>query len=229
MARKKSNATLPRRASEREGFKLDVKAEELLDLMTEQSRQPWGWSTFYSGTSAELARAGIPAHLFTRGKSRVMFRANSQDGYIQFKGQHYELELQWDNNGPWYASAAHPALTELARMVLLDIGWWMDGGEPANGPGQSDEIAVQKLAECDAAVDYRISPAKRFKFAPGYKDGIRTLTRQLHHYIQNAEILPIETPAMRTSAPSDGKVINMKQARAKLDQRREFAKGERPL
>ena len=227
MAGKKSNTTLPKRASEREGFKLDVRAKELRDLMTEQSRQPWGWSTFYSGTSTELARAGIPEHLFTRGKKRVMFRANSQDGYIQVKGQQYELELQWDNNGPWYASAVHPALGELARMVLLDIGWWMDGR--IEGLGESDEIPVQKLIDCTAAVDYRLPPTKRFKFGPGCRDRIRTLTMRLHHYIQNAEILAIEAPAVQTSAPSDGKVINMKQARAKLNQRAELTKGERPL
>jgi hypothetical protein len=219
----------PSRASEKAGIRLDVKAAALRDLMTEQSRQLWGWSTFYSGTRAELVRAGIPDHLFTRGKRRLMFRANDQDAYIQFKRGGYELELQWDPNGPWYKSAAHPALSELARMVLCGISWWMEGDESADGWKRNDEVAVQKLIDCEAAVDYRLPPSKRFKFAPGYKDQISNLSMKLHHLIQNAEIMPIEMPEASKAVPSDGKVIDMKQATAALDQRRELAKGERPL
>lgn len=220
----------PLRASEWEGLQLDVGTEALRDLMTEQSRRAWGWSCFYVGTRAELTHAGIPVDLFPVRNKRTAIRVNGQSAYLQqHPGNTFELELQFTQGLPRQSGATHPALAELARMVLCEVSWWLDSGERVDGYRETDEIAVRKLIECKAAVDYRLPSTKRFKFAPGEKERILDLAQAIYLAIQTAEVVPIEPAILATVAPADGKIIDMKQACAERHRSGKRAIGARLL
>lgn len=202
----------PARASEREGFKLDVKSAALRDMMTEQSRMPFGYATYYSGSQAELTKAGIPEYLFPRHDRRVAFRVNEQDAFIQRKGSTHELTLHWDHNGPWYYDASHPALAEIARMVWISIYRWLEIG-PLD---KTNEVPTQKLINCEGAVDYRLPPSKRFKFSNGFHASLFDLTSELRRRIMNAEIMPLDPPKVPYEDPGDENIVNFDRARAVL-------------
>lgn len=189
----------PMRVSEREGIKLEVstlsaRGRELRDLMTEQSRRDGGWATYYTGTQAQFVKAGIPEYLFAAHGKTVRFRANSQDAFLQRKGSFYDLTLHWDNSGPWYFSAEHPALHELARMVHIDVGWWI---------GRDDEVPVQNLLDDERAVDYRLPRTKRFRYAKGERRRLSNLLGELYHAIKNTEILPLDVAPVQYEDPGD--------------------------
>lgn len=214
-AKKRSTArkqARPARASEREGFKLDVKSAALRDLMTEQSKMPFGYATYYSGTQAELTKAGIPEYLFPRHDRRVAFRVNEQDAFIQRKGSAHELTLHWDHNGPRHYGASHPALAEIARMVWISIYYWLEIG-PLD---KTNEVPTQKLINCERAEDYRLPPSKRFKFSNGFRESLFGLTSELHREILNAEIMPLEPPKVPYEDSGDENIVSLDQARDTL-------------
>ena len=212
--KRRTKKAVPVRASERGGFSLNVKAAALRDLMTEQSRTPGGYATYYSGTQTELINAGIPEYLFPKNDNRARIHITNhagyhQDGCIQRKGQIYELTLRWDGNGPWYFSAEHPALSEIARMIHINAHSWIETDD-----FQSNEVPTQKLLECNAATDYRLPAHKRFKFGPGFRRAMFSYIDQIHHAIKCAEIMPIEQLKAQYDEPKNGNVVNFNKARA---------------
>jgi hypothetical protein len=189
----------PVRASELQGFPLDVKATALRELMTETNKTPSGYTTFYVGTQAELVKAGIPEYAFPSHDRQIGIRANGQQGYLQRKGRVFELVLLWDHRGPWYHSAAHPALSELARMIHCNISYWIND----DVDWKSDEIQTQKLLECERAVDYRLPAHKRFRFASGFRSELLAIQSHLYNLINSAEIMPLRPAVVQYEEPQD--------------------------
>lgn len=179
------------RVSERQGIALEVSRLEaqgraLGNLMTEACRTPDGWATYYCGTRVELCSAGVPEYLFAAHKRPVKFRANGHPASLQRRGSNqFELTLHWDHNGPWYHSAEHPALAELARMIHIAISYWM-------GDLTDPEVETRKLLACDDATDYRLPAGKCFRFTDEFKMRINSLQSQIYHAIKTAEILPMQ-------------------------------------
>jgi len=182
--------------------------------MTEQCRCKGGWATYYSGDRKELIAMGFPENMFPQSTRRKHLRINGRDAYIQRKDAAYELTLYWDHNGPWYFSAEHPALSELARMTIIDFNYWIEpfgmGGRDKEEP---NEVPTHKLIACEAAVDYRLPANKRFKFSNGLKQQISNLADQIYYAIRTAEIMPIEPATANIDKPQndrDGNVIYLR-------------------
>ena len=218
-----TSRSLPR-ASERQhpGIKLDAKAPALRDLMTEQSRVrrgDIGWATFYSGSAADLVKAGLPPAVLPTDGKRHKLRINARDAFIQKNGGRFELTLTWDGRGPWYYSATHPALSELARMILISVCYWQNTCEL----DRTDEVPTKKLLSCERAVDYRLPGSRRFRFGPGTQDRISSLAQQIYHELHNSEIFPLVEGVAPDDA-FDADVVDVSGARRTLERIADRAK-----
>jgi hypothetical protein len=109
-----------------------------------------------------------------------------------------------------YYSAAHPALTELARMIHCNISYWINDVD-----WNSDEIQTQKLLECDRAVDYRLPAHKRFRFASGFRSELLAIQGHLYNVINSAEIMPLRAAVVQYEEPQD-EIKDMDAAQALL-------------
>lgn len=217
---KNRGRSAPRSAAERGGFKMDVKAAALRDLMTEQSKQDGRWATFYTGTGVELAKAGFPEHRLPRDKKQMKLRINGNDAYIQRIDGAFELTLTWDYRGPWYLSAEHPALSEIARMLLIDMSNWTGRW---NSETREVEVPIDRLVSDGRAVDYRLPASKRFKFGPDFHAEMFNLTGQLYNAIKQAEIMPLEDTtrgAEELEQTSGENVLSLAKMRAARGSRR---------
>lgn len=195
--------------------------------MTEQSRVgrgDVGWATFYLGTGPELVAAGIPAYVLPRDNKRHKLRINARETIIQKKGDRFELMLTWDYNGPWYYSATHPALSELARMILIAVSYWTETGERDKHYLPTDEVPTKKLLEYQSAVDYRLPAHKRFRFGLGVQGRINALVDQIRSELFHAEIMPLGN---WTSPPEefDDNVVDIAKAKQTIDRISKRAKG----
>ena len=184
----------PRRASQNAGFTLDLKAAALRDLMTEQSKAPWGYATYYTGTQAQLVKAGIPEYLFPTHSKAVALSASGHKGTLQRQGTAYELCIHWDHSGPGYAG--HPAAVEIARMIHIAISEWLNHHDERGVPPEKRafEVPTQKLRDTPQAVDYRLSAKKRFRWARNfpYSREMFHAIQRLFYEVQNAEVMPLE-------------------------------------
>lgn len=203
------------RASERNGITIDAKSNSLRDLMTEQSKNAWGYSTFYICTAPQLVEAGLPAKMLPVGDRKKKFIANGRDASIRRVGDLFELELTWDSRGPQYHDAHHPALGELARMFHIDSHYWLKHEDHLDYMFSDDErkneVPVNKLINDRRATDYRLPPSKRFKFSKDLSNEFFSYLSHIYHEIRGAEIMPLSN----SYDDKDGKVISLKKAKDK--------------
>lgn len=202
-------ATTKRRASEREGIAVDLTAPGMRDLMTEQSIVKGGWATFYTGTAAQFSALGIPVSSLPPAGKRRRLQVSGMPASIESKGAAFELTLHWGMSHPARKDAAHPALCELSRMLHIAICYWSETGERDDLNRRTDEVPTAKLIACPQAVDYRLPPARRFRFGPGVQRRIWGLQSQMYMLIRTAEIFPME-PTASPAGVAQGNVVPLR-------------------
>lgn len=198
--------TSTKRASERAGTQVDLKAPALRDLMTEQSLVRDGWATFYTGTPAQLAAAGIPINKLPQAGRKVKLQLNGMRAELTAvdRAEMFELAIHWGLTAPAHHGGEHPALGELSRMMHIAICYWSD-----SDTGQPDEVPTAKLIACRQAVDYRLPATKRFRFGPLVRRRIFSLQSQMYNLIREAEIFPMQ-PATDSASGLPTNVVSLR-------------------
>jgi hypothetical protein len=99
--------------------------------MIEQCKCDSGYVTVYRGSRVELVAAGVPEAAFSNKAEFPLQTLNacctgSQEmlsGSMRATDAGFELEVDWGRVRP-YVQCSHPAIMELARMLLIDVGYW---------------------------------------------------------------------------------------------------------
>lgn len=204
----------PVRASQR-GAAVAVNLAEwqLRMLMVEQCRTNGGtgWATYYRGTRGELQAAGVPAEAFPVGTEERRFELQTVNVCSSGRREKlqavmtpdtapgmFELAVFW--HCPPYTQAAHPALHELARLLVIDAGDWLR----MPGDWESTEAPVARLA-ADPRTDYRPAAVPRLRFSREshelLTDAAHRLFELMHHY---GEIMPMEAKAQAATPAAPG-------------------------
>jgi hypothetical protein len=125
----------------------------LVHLMIGQRKVRSGFETLYRASEADYVRAGMPRVVLQQPTARTgfAFRLNERDALLVRRGNVFELTVQWDHQGPWYHSEAHPALSETARMIRIYAGHWLRDltvwpSSPEHGLVQTHKLLKE---ECD--------------------------------------------------------------------------------
>lgn len=183
-----------RRASRRRAISLNLANRSLRDLMIEQCRDGADYITVYRGSREELAAAGIP-HSILDLPAAADFRVQTENacctgahellrGSIRAEAGAYEMEIYWGAVRP-YVQAAHPAICELARMMLKDILAWTDDEGSLIAP-------LTELAADPRAVDYK--PGLRspcLQVTPQFLRQLEGMARYVYEMVHSTcEVLP---------------------------------------
>lgn len=200
---------LPARASQRRAaLPIDLAEWPLRMLMVEQCRSGTGWATYYRGTRAELQAAGVPAEAFPNSGRPLRFdiqtinvcssgRREKLSGTMTAVETGFEMAVHWACMP--YLQAAHPALAELARLLLIDASAWV--GLPRNwGEPDSDEAPVARLA-ADPRTDYKPAELPRLRYSPEFKCMLRDAVSAIHQLVhRHGEIMPVEVEAQKAES-----------------------------
>lgn len=204
--RAKSAAVQRRRASRRDVIGIDLAAETLRGLMIEQFKYGPHYITVYRGSRAELVAAGISENAFPiDGTDVAEFQVQtlnacctgSQEllgGSIRSIADGFEMEIDWKLVRP-YVQCSHPALAELARMLLEDVCRWTrtDYGRDGMGAGLADLAhPIDILADDERAVDYKPLPcAPRVQVTAEFNKKLGEYASHLYESVfTDGEVLP---------------------------------------
>ena len=204
--RRKSAATFPpakrlRRASQRNtGVSIDLAEPSLRDLMIEQCRDGADWITVYRGSRTDLVAARIPEAAFPSDGVASEFQVRTLNacntgsreklnGSIGCIGADcFEMEIYWKHPARPYVECSHPAIAELARMMLIDAHAWIDlGARSANLAYPMDMVAADPRA-----VDYKPRPgAARLQVTEEFHHKLRGAANYLYDLVYtHCEVLP---------------------------------------
>lgn len=186
------------RASQRsQPVPIDAAYPPLKRLMIEQCRSDDGYVTVYRATREELLEAGVPEGAFpVAGEQRAHFEIQTKNvcctgssekvtGTMMKADSGFELEIHWGDVRP-YIQAAHPALNELARMMLRDVMRWTDDYKT-----NSLEQPFEQLALDTRATDFKPSAgARKFKVTPEFHKVLREAASKVFELVHtHGEIL----------------------------------------
>jgi hypothetical protein len=164
------SANAPRRASKRVMIEVDAANSKLKDLMVEQCAGS-GYLTVYRGSLEEFRTACVPFEAFPENEGRKVFQVQTLNvcstgnrellkGSMTKNGLTYEMEIDWGYVRP-YVQGTHPALVELARMLLKDIYSWTNDGKM--------DSPLIRLADDPRAVDFKPDLSKRdYRLTPEF-------------------------------------------------------------
>jgi hypothetical protein len=203
MAKAKSApASRPRRTSQRIVISIDLAAESLRQLMTEQRKNGLGYITAYSGSRAELAAAGVPDAAFPDEGAVAEFQVQTLNacctgsaellsGSMRAVPAGFNLEIDWKAVQP-YVQCSHPAIGELARMLLIDVLAWTDD------PGLCAPIDM--LGADSQAEGYKPrDDAPRLQVTAEFHKKLRCYASDLYHAVyRDGEVFP--SPGRDTAA-----------------------------
>jgi hypothetical protein len=201
----------PRRASQRTIIKINL-SESLPGLMIEQCKSDSGGHiTVYSGSRAQLVAAGVPEAVFPSGRARTakfqfqtlnVCGTGSQEmltGSMRSIAAGFELEVDWNNVRPnWHC--AHPAIAELARMLLIDVGDWARDGTKKWSDVPDLAYPIDRLID-DERADYKPAPgAARVQVSPEFHKKLCGYARWLHDLVYTyGEVMPCTDKAVKQS------------------------------
>lgn len=186
------------RASERpQPMLIDAAHPLLRRLMIEQCHRDAGYVTVYRAARRELLEAGVPEGAFpVAGERSAEFEIQTKNvcctgssevvgGTMMESDGGFELEIRWGHIRP-YVQASHPALNELARMMLKDILRWTDDWET-----NSLEQPFERLASDPRACDFKPDPgARKFKVTPEFHKVLRDAAERIFDLVHaRGEIL----------------------------------------
>jgi hypothetical protein len=208
-------------AARRPEIKIDQSAipdrDHLRHLMIIQRSVDGGCETVYRGSKADFVRAGIPAVVLDQPTLRTSyaFRLNRRDAELRRDRDRLELTLQWGSKEPWYHSEAHPALSEVARMVLIDAGAWLHDHAFSNEPTYA-QVQTDRLLDDGRASDYHQPRGRKYRFDPDQLSMLTTMLLNLNARIQQSDIYLIEEPVLqkrrRPRGPSRAKLAEAAKA-----------------
>jgi hypothetical protein len=219
-------APKPRRASQRaRGVELELGYPgKLRPLMIEHSRtEEGGYITVYAGVRGEFLSAGVPAHLIptersvefqiSRGRGADILRATMS----LIGGDRLELEINWGESMPY--NCGHPAICELARMMLIDLGYWYKDHSLAT---PDLEQPIRKLLADQRATDFtQPNNAPRLQISADFRTRLSEIGQrafeQVHRY---GEVFPIPTQAKEVLPERKGSAV-----RLVVDNTREVTRG----
>jgi hypothetical protein len=192
-----------RRASQRAtAISINLRERSLRDLMIEQCKNGSGYITVYHGSRAELLAAGVPDAAFPTEGAVAEFpvrAANAAEemltGSMRSTATGFELEIDWGTVVPY--ERAHPAVAELARMLLKDVGNWYDGSDLV--------YPINEVAADPRAVDYKPRPgAPRLQVTAEFVKQLSDAAMNLFWLVHtNCEVLPrTDTAAKHPPRPS---------------------------
>lgn len=199
------------RASQVQPISIDASAATLRNLMTEQCKIPTGFATFYEGTASQFGAAGFPVEAIPSDDVDRPLQIDpgghayeSQvEAWFRRKGAVVELEIHWGMDGP--GGCGHPALTEIARMTLVDLSFWTE----SYGLNSIGEVPTDRLLACGRATDYSLSPDKRFRFTPDFYRALQNMKSMAYTMIRRGEVIPIEPAAQQEESPAGGNVVRL--------------------
>jgi len=197
----------PVRASQRPVVSINLAEQALKQMMVEQCRVNGNYLTVYHGARADLVAAGVPDAAFPDGSKRRDFQVQTVnvcctgsrellDGAIRPLATGYELEVNWGYVRP-YVQGNHPAVAELARMLLRDIMEWAGWDEDLQRP-------IDMVAADPRAVDYKPGPgAPRLRVTPEFHRKLQALANQAYEMVQtHCEVCASETAQVVPSRPA---------------------------
>jgi hypothetical protein len=205
-----------RRASQRaRGIELQLGYPgKLRPLMIEQSRTEVGGYiiTVYAGVRGEFLSAGVPSE-FLPAAGSVEFEIRPlghQYGHNEnllrtvmtaLGVDRYELEINWGEVVP--RDSGHPAICELARMMLKDLGYWY---EDFSLSSPDLEQPIRELLADKRAEDFRPSKdAPRLQISADFRTRLSEIAwhayEQVHRY---GEVFPVPTQAKKVEPEREG-------------------------
>lgn len=210
MAKSKSTPIKrPRRASQRSNIGIDLSAAALKALMTEQCRDDYAHITIYRGTRKQLLAAGVPEAAFAAAECGAEFQLETLNvcstgsreiltGALRVVADSYELEILWGSVHP-YSQASHPAIRELARMLLIDVGNWArdETRRWSEAPDLSfplDRVATDPRSEYSHAAG-----APRLQVSADFCEKLMAKAQRLYDFVlDECEVFPrAEEPAVQ--------------------------------
>lgn len=197
----------PRRGSALKAVPVEAGSKEMLMLMTEQSDNGKGISTYYSGSRPRFAALGIPNDLFPAGKKPVSFRLDpggacwfggEVDAHITRTDSGFDLEIQWGYQGPY--KCAHPALQAIAHHMVRQL-WSLTDFYRVE---QDGKVPLETLAKAQPYYDFIVE--RPVAFSPAFDEHLlRSVHPAVWHGILKGEILPLAPPRTAIAeAESDG-------------------------
>lgn len=176
---------------------IDAAHPPLKRLMIEQCHSDDGYVTVYRAEREELLEAGVPEGAFpVAGEQQAQFDIQTKNvcctgscakvaGTLKKVDGRFDLEIRWGHVRP-YIQAAHPALAELARMMLKDVMRWTD-----DYTMNSLEQPFAELAADPRATDFRPFPGTRkFKVTPAFHKVLRDAAGRIFDLVHtHGEIL----------------------------------------
>jgi hypothetical protein len=206
MAKAKSTMR-PRRASQRTVLSIDLSQRSLRDLMIEQCKgEAHNYITVYHGSRAELVASGVPESLFPTGQTEAEFQFQNTgrggggrqmlSGSLRPIATGFELEVDWASDPPHHCS--HPAIVELARMLLKDMCHWTDGY--IEYPGTPDlAYPIDEVVADERAVDYKPRPgAPRLQVSKEFHRKLHDYARYLFDWVYtDGEVFPCADAAAK--------------------------------
>jgi hypothetical protein len=204
----------PRRASQRaDVIRIDLSAD-LRDLMIEQCRDGLAYITVYQGSRGALLAAGVPAAAFPVRCASFKFQILSVNACCtgteeilnarmrKISDDGFELEIDWGTVMP-YMQGSHPAISELARMLLKDVLRWTRTDYEDNGKaikGIADlAYPIDRLRD-DERAQYKPRPgAPRVQVTPEFNERLHAYASCLYRWVfEEGEVMPrTETKAKR--------------------------------
>jgi len=194
----------PRRASQRitSTISIDLHERSLRDLMIEQCKDGDDFITVYRGSHAQLLKAGVPQAAFPAGADTVaQFKFHSagacstgsqeiMSASMRSTDAGFELEVEWGTIMPY--SCAHPAISELARMLLIDLHYWTDDINTIGGPPNL-AYPIEAVIDSERATDYKPRPGTpRVQLTPEFHKSLKAEVRHLFDFVHAyGEVVPV--------------------------------------
>jgi hypothetical protein len=207
----------PRRASQRIVMSIDLAEDSLRKLMTEQCRNGSDYITVYHGSRAELVAAGVPEAAFPKEDIAAEFQVQTLNacctgsdellrGSMRSTADGFELEIDWGGVMP-YTQGSHPAINELARMLLKDVLYWTQGAIWSDAP---DLARPMDMLAADERSDYKPGPgAPRLLVTAEFHKELSAAASYLYALVfRNCEVLPsMDTVVKHPPRPSFVRLI----------------------
>jgi len=212
---KPAPAKRPRRASQRpRGIDLELGYPgKLRPLMIQHSRtEEGGYVTVYAGVRGEFLSAGVPPHLIpTVGSIEFEIRRSRVAGLLRatinmIGSDQLELEIDWGEEMPY--RCGHPAICELARMMLIDLGYWYLG--PIRSAPDLEQPIKELLAD-KRATDFRPpKDAPRLQISADFYTHLSEIARhayqQVHRYGEVFQV-PTQVKAIEQTRKSPMRLV----------------------
>src|SRR6185437_358489 len=180
---------------------INLTNDALRALLIEQSRDGDDYITVYRGSRTEFNAAGVPEAAFSpAGKGRKFQikptwpRDTILEGATNPIDEGFELEVGWGRIAPSPCGCGHPAITELARIMMIEVSDWAGSRpwpaglkRPPNAPPDTSSLwhMFEKLAQDEWAEGYKPgADSPRLRISAEFREKIWAYAHGLYQDIQ---------------------------------------------